>query len=101
MMYALCLHLHVLEEGGLLPSSFFHYKTVAHSILGTELPRLSICISYKHPILINLLLAYQKKKKKSDAQSTHRSLHHNPSWLRDVYTHMGGSLDISNTGKSK
>ena len=34
-----------------------------HSILGTEIPHLSICISYKHPILINLLLAYQKKKK--------------------------------------
>ena len=83
------------------PPLFFHYKTIAHSILGTELPRLSICISYKHPILINLLLAYQKK---SDAKSTHRSLHLNPSWLRDVHTHMEGSLDIPNTdseGKSK
>ena len=39
MMYALCLHLHVLEEGGLLPSSFFHYKT--HSILGTEITQSS------------------------------------------------------------
>ena len=89
---------------GLLPSSFSHYKTVTHSILGTEFPHLSVCISSKHLILINLLLAYQKKKK-SDAHSTHRSLHHNPSWLRDVYTHMGGSLDIPNSdsepGKSK
>ena len=71
MMYALCLHLHVLEEGGLLPSSFFHYKTVAHSILGTELPRLSVCISYKHPILINLLL---RKKKKRAMLSLHIGL---------------------------
>ena len=55
----------LLEEDGLFPSPpFFHYKIVAHSVLGAELLCLPACISYKHPILINLLLAYQKNKNK-------------------------------------
>lgn len=33
-------------------------KTVAHQILGAELPCLPTCISHKCPILINLFLAY-------------------------------------------
>ena len=61
-----CIYMYLKKEV-FSPPLFFHYKTVAHSILGTELPRLSICISYKHPILINLLLAYHKKKKKKRA----------------------------------
>ena len=33
-----------------------------------ELPCLPACTSHKHPILINLFLAYQKKKKKRKEQ---------------------------------
>ena len=40
------------------------YKYVVHIILGAEPPRLPTCVPHKHPILINVSLAYQKKKKK-------------------------------------
>ena len=52
----------VLTEG--ITSSFsLDYKNVVHGILGAVFLYLPICISHKHPILINLFLAYQKINK--------------------------------------
>ena len=47
------------EEGSLFPSPLsLNYKTVARLNLRAEPPRLPVPISDKHPILINLFLAY-------------------------------------------
>ena len=55
-MYALHLHLCLLEEGGLVPVLlFFIIKVYLTQSSGQNC--LPACISYKHPILINLLLA--------------------------------------------
>ena len=46
-------------RGSLFPPPLhLDYKIVAHLILEAEPPSLPVCISHKHPILINLFLAY-------------------------------------------
>ena len=55
-MTYVCIYIYLKKASFLIP--FFSLLIVAHSILWAELPRLPDCISYKRPILINLLLAY-------------------------------------------
>ena len=50
----ICIHVY-LKKAVFSPPAL---KWVAHSILRAEFTCLTTCISYKHPILTDLLLAY-------------------------------------------